>query len=159
MAKLYSNELKAVLFSDNILDIPQGVLKEHCMTVQHFDYHCELKRNASHKVYGSTDAVELNFTVRINAPEQAKVFFQRMVESGHYYFSFIFNATYNAFDRMSDYDDGIVVDGYVVHLEEKYVSGMDPEGRSNQMLLSVKMLLRSITYLGVENQMENVFVS
>jgi len=52
-----------------------------------------------------------------------------------------------------------VVDGYVVNLEEKYISGMSEDGKSNQILLEVKMLLRSVTYLGVENHMENVFIS
>ncbi len=158
MARLYSNELKAVVYADNVLDNPVGVLRDHCITVQHFDYSCVLKRNDSHRVYGSSEGVTLNFTIRINAPEQARVFYRRLLESGHYMFSFLFNATYNAFDRLSDYDDGMVVDGYVVHLEEKYKTGKTDDGASDQMLLEVKLLLRSITYLGVENHLENSII-
>jgi len=158
MARLYSNELKAVVYADNILDNPRGVLKDHCLTVQHFDYQCEMKRNDSFAVYGSSEGVTLNFVIRINAPEQAKVFYRRMIERGHYNFSFLFNATYNAFDRLDDYDDGIVVDGYVVHVEEKYYSGKTTDGKSDQIQLEVKMLLRSIIYLGVENQIENIII-
>ena len=42
MATLYSNELKAVVVMDNFLDNPMNVLKENCMTVQHFNYNCDL---------------------------------------------------------------------------------------------------------------------
>ena len=44
MATLLSNELKAVVVPDNFLDNPINVLKENCLTVQHFDYECEHKR-------------------------------------------------------------------------------------------------------------------
>ena len=53
MATLYSNELKAVVVMDNFLDNPMNVLKENCMTVQHFNYDCEHTRNEAGDIYGA----------------------------------------------------------------------------------------------------------
>ena len=68
MAKLYSNELRAVVFPNNFQESAAGVLKENCLTVQHFDYQCEHKRNESGEVYGATEPVILKFTIRVNSP-------------------------------------------------------------------------------------------
>ena len=122
MATLLSNELKAVVVPDNFLDNPINVLKENCLTVQHFDYECEHKRNDSGEVYGATKPVILEFSIRVNSPRHARMFYRRLISNEHSCFSFLFNITYGANERMSGYDDGMVVDGYVVHVEETYTT-------------------------------------
>ena len=114
MATLLSNELKAVVVPDNFLDNPINVLKENCLTVQHFDYECEHKRNDSGEVYGANE-------------------------------------------RMSGYDDGMVVDGYVVHVEETYTTKVDDNG-DKQMMLNVTLQVRSVIYLGRENNFKSTFI-
>ena len=105
---------------DNFLDNPINVLKENCLTVQHFDYECEHKRNDSGEVYGATKPVILEFSIRVNSPRHARMFYRRLISNEHFCFSFLFNITYGANERMSGYDDGMVVDGYVVHVEETF---------------------------------------
>ena len=155
MAKLYSNELRAVIYPSNFQDNSAGVLKENCLTVQHFDYQCE-----SGEVYGATDPVILKFTVRINSPHHARVFYQRLVLSGHYEYSLLFNVTFDPNQRLSDYEDGMIVDGYVVGVEERYTSQTGKAGSDKQMLLDIEVLVRSTTYLGREeqNNYKNVFI-
>ena len=46
MAKLFSNELKAIVVPEDFLENPKNVLKENCLVVQHFDYQAEHKRNS-----------------------------------------------------------------------------------------------------------------
>jgi len=160
MAKLYSNELKAFVVSENFLDNPKNVLKEHCLSVQHFDYDCVHKRNDSDEVYGATEPVILSFTVRVNSPVHSRVFYRNLVSNAHYNYSFLFNATFNAYQRLGDYDDGMVVNGYVVSVEEKFSTDRDEAGQSEQILLDVKLLVRSVTYLGREeqNNLKSVFI-
>ena len=147
MAKLYSNELRAVVYPSNFQESAAGVLKENCLTVQHFDYQCEHKRN-------------VKFTIRVNSPHHAKVFYQRLMLSGHYEYSLLFNVTYDANQRLSDYEDGMIVDGYVVGVEERYTSQTGNAGSDKQMLLDIEMLVRSTMYLGREeqNNYKNVFI-
>ena len=160
MATLYSNELKAFVVAEDFLDNPMNVLKENCLTVQHFDYQCEHKRNASGEVYGPTEPVILKFSVRVNSPKHAKVFYSNLLSNSYFNYSFLFNATFNANQRLGDYEDGMVVNGYVVSVEENYSAGKNQTGEDEQILLDVTILARSVTYLGREeqNNYKSVFV-
>ena len=157
MATLLSNELKAVVVPDNFLDNPINVLKENCLTVQHFDYECEHKRNDSGEVYGATKPVILEFSIRVNSPRHARMFYRSLISNEHSSFSFLFNITYGANERMSGYDDGMVVDGYVVHVEETYTTKVDDNG-DKQMMLNVTLQVRSVIYLGRENNFKSTFI-
>jgi hypothetical protein len=152
MATLYSNELKAFVVAEDFLENPMSVLKENCLTVQHFDYQCEHKRNASGEVYGPTEPVILKFTVRVNSPKHAKVFYSNLLSNSYFNYSFLFNATFNANQRLGDYEDGMVVNGYVVSVEENYSTGKNQTGEDEQILLDVTILARSVTYMGREEQ-------
>lgn len=152
MATLYSNELKAFVVAEDFLENPMSVLKENCLTVQHFDYQCEHKRNASGEVYGPTEPVILKFTVRVNSPKHAKVFYSNLLSNSYFNYSFLFNANFNANQRLGDYEDGMVVNGYVVSVEENYSTGKNATGEDEQILLDVTILARSVTYMGREEQ-------
>lgn len=158
MATLYSNELKAVVVMDNFLDNPKNVLKENCMTVQHFDYECEHKRNEAGEIYGALNPVILEFTIRVNSPRQAKAFYRELVSNEHTNFSFLFNVTYNENQRLNSYDDGMVVNGYIVHIEETYSSKTNQDGSTSQIELTIKVLARSVVYLGSNNNFKSVFI-
>ena len=132
MATLLSNELKAVVVPDNFLDNPINVLKENCLTVQHFDYECEHKRNDSGEVYGATKPVILEFSIRVNSPRHARMFYRRLISNEHSC-------------------------GYVVHVEETYTTKVDDNG-DKQMMLNVTLQVRSVIYLGRENNFKSTFI-
>lgn len=152
MATLYSNELKALLVPEDFLENPMSVLKEQCLTVQHFDYQCEHKRNASGEVYGSTEPVVLKFSIRVNSPRQARVFYNNLLSNSDHSYSFLFSATFNTNQRLSNCEDGMVVNGYVVSVEENYSAGKNVTGEDEQILLDVTIMVRRVTYLGREEQ-------
>ncbi len=158
MATLYSNELKAVVVMENFLENPLNVMKENCMTVQHFNYECEHKRNEAGEIYGAINPVMLEFTVRVNSPRQAKAFYKEIVSNEHSNYSFLFNVTYNENQRLSTYEDGMVVNGYIVHIEENYTTAAQQDGSNTQIELSVKLLSRSVTYLGADNNYKSIFI-
>ena len=148
MATLYSNELKAVVIADNFTDNPLNVLKEKCLTIQHFDYQCEHKRNASGDLYGVTNPVILKFTIRVNSPIHSRVFYQNLVANNCSDYSFLFNPTLNDYSRLSAYEDGLIVNAYVISVEENYNSNKNEAGQDQQIQLDVTLLVRSATYLG-----------
>lgn len=158
MATLYSNELKAVVVMENFLENPLNVMKENCMTVQHFNYECEHKRNEAGEIYGSINPVMLEFTVRVNSPRQARAFYKELVSNEHSNYSFLFNVTYNENQRLNTYEDGMVVNGYIVHIEENYTTAAQQDGSNTQIELSVKLLSRSVTYLGADNNYKSIFI-
>lgn len=158
MATLYSNELKALVVPDNFLENPVNVLKENCQTVQHFDYRCEHKRNETGEIYGVTKPVILKFTIRVRSPRHFKPYYRALVSNAPQRYSFIFNATFGDNNRLSDYEDGMVVDGYVVHVEECYDTKTVQDGEDRQTLLNVTLQVRSVTYLGNEKHFKCTFV-
>ena len=149
---ILSDHLKAILFSDNILENGRNVEKDKCPTIQHFTYQCQRNRNDAGIPYGRTVPTELRFTIRLGKPDDGKIFYQQLVLNNLFDHTFIFNATFDQNKRLRDYDDAMVVRGYVVDVKEDYDPVMTANGTMDQMLIEVTLLLSSIIYLGKEDR-------
>ena len=158
MAAFHLQELKAVLIQENLIENPLCVLKENALTVQSFLYDCTHRRNHAGEVYGAVEPVILQFCIRVNSPHHAKQFYTELILNNHFQFSFLFNVTWGDTNRLASYEDGLVVDGYVVHVEEEYHSSKQINGEDQQMLLSVKVLVRNVTYLGRDRNLVSHFI-
>jgi hypothetical protein len=62
--------------------------------------------------------------------------------------------------RLSTYEDGMIIDGYVVSVEENYNSAKNKENREEQVILDIKILIRSVLYLGRDesSNLKSVFI-
>ena len=160
MATLYSNELKAVVIADEFQGIMQNVLKEKCLTVQQFDYHCEYNRNHNGEHFGSQKPGILNFSIRVNTMLQAKPFYRSLVGTGDFEFTFLFNPHFGPNQRLTSYEDGMVIDGYVVSVEENFNSAKNLYDRDEQVTINVEILIRSVIYLGRDENsgLKSVFI-
>lgn len=160
MATLYSNELKAVVILEDIRETPMNILKENCLTVQEFNYECIRKRTEKGEIYGAMNPVILSFSVRVNNPLHALQFFKAIATNNTKSFTFLFNATYDTSQRLKNHDDGMVCEGFVIGTEEVYNNEINQKDLPQQMLLNVKLLVCSITYMGNEdhNDLQGVFI-
>jgi hypothetical protein len=151
--KRLSNHLKAVLFSGEVQDEGQNVLKEKCCTLAFFSYRCERSRNDAGFPYGVTNPSVLSFTVRLVQPNEGIVYHQRLLENVPYDYTFLFNASFNDQQRLKGYDNMFIVNGYVIDVEDDFTSGSK---ESRQMLIRVKLFINSITYKGkmMDRQLE-----
>ncbi len=145
--KSLSNHLKAVLFSDEVQDGGQNVLKGKCCTLKYFAYRCERSRNDAGFPYGVTNPSVLSFTVRLVVPEEGMVYHQRLLENVPYDYTFLFNASFNDQQRLKSYDNMFIVNGYVIDVEDDFTAG-SKDKESRQMLIRVKLFVNSITYKG-----------
>ena len=155
--RLYSNELKALVVPESILEQP-NVLQEKCLTIQWMNYKCQRERNTRREAYGPTQPVEMEFTIRLNDTADAKPFYQMLPSNEHFCFSFLFNATFNQNERLNDYEDGMVCDGYVVGIDESYSASSNKEPNDKQMLLNIKLLLLNTTYIGRDKNYTSIFI-
>ena len=155
--RLYSNELKALVVPESILEQP-NVLQEKCLTIQWMNYKCHRERNNKGEAYGPTQPVEMEFTIRLNDTADAKPFYQMLPSNEHFCFSFLFNATFNQHERLNDYEDGMVCDGYVVGIDESYSASSNKEPNDKQMLLNIKLLLLNTTYIGRDKNYTSIFI-
>ena len=145
--KRLSNHLKAVLFSDEVQDGGQNVLKEKCCTLEYFSYRCERSRNDAGFPYGVTNPSVLSFTVRLVVPEEGTVYHQRLLENVPNDYTFLFNASFNDQQRLKSCDNMFIVNGYVIDVEDDFTAG-SKDKESRQMLIRVKLFVNSITYKG-----------
>ena len=67
-------------------------------------------------------------------------------------FSIIFDPVFNAYQRMTSYKDGMMVEGYVVDIMESCLN--DDETGDEQLEVSIVLALNKISYLGMENMHE-----
>lgn len=140
-----SNNIKAILIPEDFSEMAR-VSQEKCLTLQHFDYKCRRCRNEEGVPYGSTVSVILNCSFR--TVEDLHAYYDCLKKNESQDFSFIFNATFDDQKKLSDYEDAMVVNGYVVDIEETFNSAMNEAGESEQVLFGIKILLSSITYVG-----------
>ena len=148
-----SNQLKALLVAGDITEKGIKVRRTDCFTVQHFSYGCRRLRNDEGAPYGPTVPAYLDFTIRVAAGEKEKVFYDRILRSETFRYSFLFNGSFNDKQYLSTYDDALVATGYIVDMEE--IHGDPSPGPSpEQTLLRVRLLLSKLSYVGTERVME-----
>lgn len=154
----FSNELKAAVVLEDILEVGSNAPQDKCMTVQDFNYSSLRKRDHTGAAYGSSEPVMLDFTVRINASIQSKPFYSYLMSDEYFSLTFIFNAVFNHMKRLSGYDDAMVINGYVIELKENFLGSISGED-NEQMSLNVRMLVRNITYIGKESNKTITFIN
>ena len=148
----YSDHLKAVFYPDNLQEVEENLEKRLCQTIQHFSYKCQRSRNDAGIPYGSTTPTELQFTVKLETPDDSKVFYQRIQQNELFDYTFLFNATFDHRDRLKSYDDAMIVRGFVVDVKEDYDASVNEDGTVQQILIRVTLLLSSITYVSKDDK-------
>ena len=147
----YSNYLKVVFVPEDICEMSDAVLRSNCFTVQHFSYNSQRRRQtATGNTTHAEDATLLNITIRINTPDCGRQLLDHMQDQELHAYSFLFNATFKPTGRIADYEDAMMTRGYIVDIEEDFSTNRKG-GQQEQMLMHIRMLLRSITFVGREN--------
>ena len=150
MAGTISNQLKALLVTENIAEQGINVWQQNSFTVQHFSYECLRRRNESGTPYGPTLPAYLDFTVKVASDNNGKVFFERMQMNETFPYSFLFNASFNEMRRLSQCEDALVATGYIVEVEELFEGAPASDGSADQMLIRARLLISNLAYLGKE---------
>lgn len=153
MADNYSNYLKVILFAGDICETNAGITRDHCFTVQHFDYESKRYRSKENDAnYHAEEPTILDFSIRINTPETGKELFSQIQKQESFAYSFLFNTTFNAMNSLESYEDAMVARGYIIDIEEVF-STEKGKGQQEQMLMHVKLLLNNITFIGKQQNL------
>lgn len=151
MADNYSNYLKVILFPGDISETDAGISRDNCFTVQHFDYESKRYRSKDNNLnYHAEGPTVLNFTIRINTPETGKELFSQIQEQDSYAYSFLFNTTFSALNTVESYEDAMIARGHIIDIEEVFCTD-NSNGQQEQMLMHVKLLLNTITFIGKQD--------
>ena len=152
MAITLSNHLKATLYTDDIRSLDERKFRipyDRCFTVLHFSYECRRERNKLGYPFGDTTSTILNFTVRLMSPEDGKPFYHQMQHNEPEFFKFLFKVTLFNRQAVTGYEDAMIVNGYVIDVDDDFTNAPTSEGDTEQMLIHVKLLVANITYVGL----------
>lgn len=157
MLENLSNQTKALLIAEDLSEMSVAS-QENCITLQHFSYACHRSRNEAGVPYGSTVSAVLQFTIKSLSEKDGKLFYERLKSNSVYSYTFVFNATFDSRKHLSHYGDALIVSGYVVDVEDDFNTTLAPDGGTEQMLLHVKLLLSSLSYVGKDSKKTLSFV-
>ena len=142
---------KALILTKDITEDKVVVKQADCLTLQHFSYQCGRKRTSSGIPYGPTTPSFLDFTIRVTAKGQGKVYFERAGLNMPFKYTFLFDAKFDTTGakKLSEYGDAMVITGYIIEMEEFFDEPQN-ENSDEQSLLRCRLLLCNIIYLGTK---------
>ncbi len=146
--------LRAMLVAEDVTMVMNSITKDKCFVVQHFSYNSQRERVASRMMTSMEDSSYIDFVIRIASANAGKTFYQHMTQNEPFAYSFLFNASFNGSGRLTDYDDAMMVKGFIVDMEEEICSSSQDNLPDMQVLIKVKLLLTSITYIGNEQNLK-----
>lgn len=150
----YINSLyKAMLVAEDVTEVEASITRDKCYVVQHYSYSSQRHRNDIQMIESLEMSSYIDFVIRIAGAHAGKQFYQQMRMNEAFTYSFLFNANFNNSGRLLGYEDGMMVKGYIVDIEEDISASNQEEGKDTQVLMKVKLLLNSITYIGNETSL------
>lgn len=152
---IISNNIKVSFLNFNFQE-RQRTHRDQCATVQTFNYEFSRNINAYGRAYGGSSGGMVTLTLRAGTRFEFRDYYECLTMNEPRAFSLIYNAVFDDYGVLSDYDGGIIISGYVVSLDEIYNrKRADTEGE--QMFLKMDILISKIGYVGVNNSLDMSF--
>ena len=119
--------------------------------VQQFAYRCARQQDKAGTVCGEPQNVVIDFTICVMQATQ-NVYYEKLLDQSAERFSFLFNAEYEN-DKLKDYNNAIMIEGYIVDVEEC------GSNENEQAMIRVKILASELTYLHKNNDQLTITIS
>jgi len=149
MADVLSNQLKAVFFPDDITtDAGSAVFQQDCLTVRNYSSAFSRTREGRYIAGGLTTGSKLSISVRIHSSQAGKFFYESLWRDKPQSFSVLFNARFNPDGSLREYEDAMVVCGYIVDVGSAFDSAGTGAEAGTQMCMDASVLVYNVTYLG-----------
>jgi len=146
-------EIKVMIFRGDVAKLSESSFRDvvqqdafcrpNGMAVQQYDYTCAFQTDRVGTVYGDPQSVTFDFSVCVMKTGQ-NLFYEKLQDNGPDSYSFVFNAVFED-DKLQSFDQAIMVEGYVVDVEE--AGSNDDE----QAFIRVKLLASTLTYIHKNN--------
>lgn len=143
-----SNQIKALAFYGDLTSANAKLHRDEAVTLQNYYYRCVRSRNALGFPYGNPHSMQVEFTVRNFSVSWEKNLLEIMKSNETHSFSFIFNGVFNESRRLEDFDDALILRGFVVDMEHIYDNYQEENSTMGQRLMKIKLLLSNIVYKG-----------
>ena len=152
MADEKQTQLQAAFTLKDVSESGVSISLSDCFTVQHYSYECQCKRDRTGMPYGPTLPAYLDFTLKVGNDTSGKEIITRLKNNAVYAYSFLFNATFTNLTAtrkvLTAFGDALAAKGYVIDVQESYCNIKKGDVLEEQILISCKVLLSRITYVG-----------
>ncbi|MBO7419385.1 MAG: hypothetical protein J6U14_10710 [Bacteroidaceae bacterium] len=151
--------MKTVIYIGDYTQDFRSIPREKYLTVQQYAYNCMRSRNDAGFPYGPVLTTIMDFTIRLQLPEDSKEFHKRMHDNNPYSYSFICDPEFITSGKkiMKDFMSAMIVVGHIVDVEETMDAKPDVDGFSKQIEVHIKLLVSEITYIG-KNQSKKLIL-
>lgn len=150
MGLVYSNYLKVLFVVGNVLDENRKWTQEGMLTVQKFDYAFSRTCNSNGIPFGATTNPIVEFTLKFMAENKVKSLVDDIMSRSEDEFSFLFNAQFDQQRKLENFENAVVVRGYVVDMEQMFAA-TESNNENQPMELKVKVLASDLTYAGSQS--------
>ena len=142
--------MKTVIYIGDYTQDFRSVPRDRYLIVQQYSYSCMRSRNDAGFPYGPVLTTIMDFTIRLQLPEDSKVFHQRMHDNNPYSYSFICDPEFilTGKKNLKDFVSAMIVVGHIIDVEETLDAKPNEDGSSNQIEVHIKLLISEITYVG-----------
>lgn len=150
MGFVYSNFLKVMFFPGNILDKERKFNQSECLTVQTFDYSFERTCNSNGIPFGATINPIVECTLKFMSEIKVKGIIGNTLSRDVEEYTFLFNASFDKDRNVDNFENAIVVRGYVVDVEQTF-SARESRNENQPMEIKVRILATDMTYAGSQS--------
>lgn len=147
MGFVYSNFLKVMFFPGNILEKNRKFNQIDSLTVQQFDYTFARTCNSNGIPFGATINPVVECTLKFMSESKVKNIIANTISRSVDEYTFLFNASFDSDRNVDNFENAIVVRGYVVNVEQIF-SARERSNENQPMELKITILASDITYAG-----------
>lgn len=146
-----SDNINAVLYLEDYR-LLRDVSSERCLIIQKYEYSMHRSRKDNGEIYDNVPFGNvMTLTLSVGSADQLKPFYTRSMEFESSRFSVLFSTDFDKSGHLEDYRSSIVVDGYVVGVDEDFES--DPNKGDQSMLITVRILVQNMRFSNKEVNM------
>jgi len=139
--------LKISLFPFNVIG-RSSISRDSAITVQSYDYTMAREIDSYGMASGACSGSYLSLQVRVGTKEDIDWFYERLTKPDPNFFSLVFSPEYDDSGILSSSVGSLVVEGYIVDVEEIYDRNLSDSNDALQMLLNARVLVSNLRYDG-----------
>ncbi|MCF0218974.1 MAG: hypothetical protein HUK14_04255 [Muribaculaceae bacterium] len=156
--KKSAQNLKATLILGDITERSTRASRDNSLTVLRYAMDCARVRQANGIPYERSETATISLTLKALDNDSCRVFYSWLVDKQRHTFSLLFNALYGPHKHLNTWDAGMVVDAYLVDIDEDFKSHHETPDEIQQIAITLKFILLKVRFLG-ENDEKQLDIS
>lgn len=141
--------IKGMMVTADMMNNKESVTAINSAALQYFHYECKRQRGDNGYPFGATLASCLDFVLKVSSSDTGRVFYENLSVNEPMVLSILFDSSFTGKKSLTDFQNALVVRGYVVDIDESFDKNpIRGDGRFNMMMLHIRLLMSELRYVG-----------